>query len=294
MISRSDDLELLLSVVDCGGFSPAATQLNIPVAKVSRAVQRLEKQLGVTLLHRTTRRISLTEEGELFIASIRQALEQLDTAEEQLRLRQDKPAGRLRVDAASPFMLHQLVPLLSDFRNQYPDINLELSTSEGIIDLLEKRTDIAIRIGQLEDSSLHSTLLGRSGLHLLASPAYLERYGIPQTPADLSTHRLLGFIPPTNLNHWPVGEGIQIKPDLAASSGEVIRQSCLAGEGISCLSGFMVYQDIATKRLIPLLEDRMITPHPREQVQAVYYRNTALSARINAFIEFIRSRLILD
>ena len=149
MISRSDDLELLLSVVDCGGFSPAATQLNIPVAKVSRAVQRLEKQLGVTLLHRTTRRISLTEEGELFIASIRQALEQLDTAEEQLRLRQDKPAGRLRVDAASPFMLHQLVPLLSDFRNQYPNINLELSTSEGIIDLLEKRTDIAIRIGQL-------------------------------------------------------------------------------------------------------------------------------------------------
>ncbi|MDI3323285.1 LysR family transcriptional regulator [Pontibacterium granulatum] len=294
MISRSDDLELLLSVVDCGGFSPAANQLDVPVAKVSRAIQRLEKQLGVTLLQRTTRRISLTEEGELFVTNIRQGLQQLESAEEQLRLRMDQPKGRLRVDAATPFMLHQLVPLLGEFREQYPEIHLELSTSEGIIDLLEKRTDVAIRIGQLEDSSLHATLLGRSRLHLLASPEYLERKATPQTVEQLSDHRLLGFIPPSRLNKWPVGEGLEIKPDLAASSGEVLRQACLAGEGIGCFSDFMVQQDLADGRLLKVLENEMQSPNPREQVQAVYYRNTALSSRINAFIEFIRPRLHLD
>ncbi len=294
MISRSDDLELLLSVVDCGGFSPAANQLNVPVAKVSRAIQRLEKQLGVTLLQRTTRRISLTEEGKLFVTNIRQGLQQLESAEEQLRLRMDQPKGRLRVDAATPFMLHQLVPLLGEFRDQYPEIHLELSTSEGIIDLLEKRTDVAIRIGHLEDSSLHATLLGRSRLQLLASPDYLQDRGYPASPQKLQEHQLLGFIPPTRLNKWPVGEGLEIKPDLAASSGEVLRQACLSGEGIGCFSSFMVQQDIDDGRLIRILQDEMQSPNPREQVQAVYYRNTALSSRINAFIEFLKPRLQLS
>tara|TARA_R110001583_G_scaffold137631_2_gene289243 strand:+ start:1353 stop:2237 length:885 start_codon:yes stop_codon:yes gene_type:complete len=293
MISRSDELEILLAVVDCGGFSAASAQLNVAVAKVSRAIQRLEGKLGVTLLQRTTRRVSLTEEGEAFVLQVRQGLEQLESAEEQLRLRMEKPMGRLRVDAATPFMLHQLVPLIGAFQQAYPDIKLELSTSEGIIDLLEKRTDIAIRIGKLEDSTLHSSLLGHSRLNLVASPDYLRRYGTPQTVEALETHRLLGFIQPSQLNYWPVGDGVDVTPDLAASSGEVLRQSCLAGEGICCLSSFMIRQDLAERRLISVLADTMQSPHPREQVQAVYYRNTSLSARVNAFVEFIRPKLTL-
>ena len=293
MISRSDDLSLLLSVVDCGGFSPAATQLNVPVAKVSRAIQRLEKQLGVTLLQRTTRRVSLTEEGEAFVHQVRHGLQQLEQAEEELRLRMERPVGRLRVDAVTPFMLHQLVPLISEFQQAYPEIQLELTTSEGIIDLLEKRTDVAVRIGQLEDSSLHATLLGRSALNLVASPAYLAQAGIPDSLEQLKQHQLLGFVAPTNLNRWPVGNGVDIQPHLTASSGEVLRQACLAGAGIACLSNFMVRQDIEDGRLIKVLPNAMQSPHPRERVQAVYYRNTALSARIHAFIEFIKPRLKL-
>ncbi|WP_372741649.1 LysR family transcriptional regulator [Neptunomonas sp.] len=294
MISRSDDLELLLTVVDCGGFSSAANQLDVAVAKVSRGIQRLEKQLGVALLQRTTRRVSLTEEGESFVREIRQGLQQLEAAEEQLRVRMDKPVGRLRVDAATPFMLHQLVPLTGEFQQAYPGIRLELSTNEGIIDLLEKRTDVAIRIGKLEDSTLHATLLGSSRLHLVASPGYLKRNGTPQSVEDLAQHRLLGFIQPSRLNLWPVGAGIEIKPDLASSSGEVLRQVCLAGEGICCLSSFMVKQDLIAGSLKVVLPDHVQSPHPREQVQAVYYRNSALSARIHAYVEFVRSRLTLD
>lgn len=293
MISRSGDLELLLSVVDCGGFSPAAAQLGVPVAKVSRAIQRLEKKLGVTLLQRTTRRVSLTEEGAGFVGQVRLGLQQLEVAEEQLRLQMDTPVGRLRIDAATPFMLHQLIPLIGEFQQNYPGIKLELTTSEGIIDLLEKRTDVAIRIGKLEDSTLHATPLGRSRLNLVASPDYLAQRGTPETLEALSEHRLLGFIQPSRLNIWPVGEGLEINPDLSASSGEVLRQACLAGEGITCLSSFLVKQDIAAGRLQTVLADQLQSPHPREQIQAVYYRNTALSSRINAFVEFLKPRLQL-
>ncbi|WP_207062982.1 LysR family transcriptional regulator [Motiliproteus sp. SC1-56] len=293
MISRSDDLELLLTVVDCGGFSAAAQQLDVPAAKVSRAIQRLEQQLATTLLQRTTRRVSLTEEGRVFVERVRNGLQQLEAAEEQVRLMKEQPVGRLRVDAATPFMLHQLVPLIGEFQQRHPGIKLELTTSEGIIDLLEKRTDVAIRIGKLEDSSLHATMLGRSRLHLVASPDYLAENGTPETAYALRQHRLLGFISPSTLNSWPVGEGLEITPDLAATSGEVLRQACLAGEGICCLSSFMVRQDLAQGRLRSLLNSDMQSPHPREQVQAVYYRNTALSSRIHAFIGFIKPRLTL-
>ncbi len=293
MISKSEDLELLLTVVDCGGFSAAADQLDVQVAKVSRGIQRLEKQLDITLLQRTTRRVALTEEGRIFVDHVRNGLKQLEAAEEQLRLMKELPIGRLRVDAASPFMLHQLVPLIGEFQQSFPGIKLELSTNDEIIDLLGKRTDLAIRIGKLEDSSLHATSLGRSKLNLLASPEYLSKHGTPNTPDELDKHRLLGFIPPTKLNIWPVDDGMEIKPDLTASSGEVLRQVCIAGEGICCLSSFMVKQDIQKGKLVALLNDHIQTPHPREQIQAVYYRNTALSSRINAFIEFIKPRLKL-
>ncbi len=293
MISRSDDLEILLAVVDSGGFSAAAELLGIQVARASRAVTRLEQQLATTLLNRTTRRIELTEEGRLFIVQVREGLAQLEGAEEQLRLCHQAPAGTLHIDAASPFVLHQLVPHIAAFHERYPQIRLNLSSSDGIIDLLEKRTDVAIRIGELQDSSLHARFLGRSRLHLVASPAYLAVQPPPQEPAELARHHCIGFTTPASLNLWPVGPGVRISPALSASSGEVIRQLCLAGQGIACLSRFVIADDLAAGRLIPLLDDQMQSPHAREQVQAVYYRNTALSARITAFLDFIQPRLSL-
>ncbi|MBM7035151.1 LysR family transcriptional regulator [Vibrio ulleungensis] len=292
MRTRSDELNILLTVIDSGGFSAAASMLNIQVAKVSRTVSKIEKQLGVTLLNRTTRRIELTEEGRQFAAQIRQGLSYLEQAEAEIVERKNQPKGRLRVDAASPFVLHQLVPLVAEFNAAYPEIELELTSNEGIVDLLEKRTDIAIRIGQLDDSTLYSTLLGESPLFIVASPSYLKINGVPKQVSDLSQHKLLGFTESKTLNQWPLPMETVV-PKLMVSNGETLRQLALAGNGIACLSGFMVHQDIEQGRLVSLLHPFVISNTGRERVNAVYYKSSTLSKRITAFIDFIRPRLSL-
>ncbi len=323
IVSRTEDLEILLTVMDCGGFSAAARQLDIQVARVSRAVSRLESELNVTLMNRTTRRFQLTEEGKLFINRVREGLQHLAAAEESLKQAQEKPVGRLRVDAASPFVLHQLVPLITGFSERYPGIQLELLANETIIDLIERRTDIAIRIGDLEDSNLHARLLGRTPLHIVASPDYLAKRGTPHCAEALNQHQIIGFSDSPHLNLWPLRSSslseaspdlpahtpgisetpitktahdqkvIKVTPTLSSSNGEVVRQLCLQGQGLALLSNFMVADDIKQGRLISILNEQLISPNRREAVQAVYYKNSAVATRISAFLDYIQPRLSL-
>lgn len=290
MKSRSDDLHFLLSVVDSGSFSGAAEQLEVSVTRVSRAVTRLEASLKTTLLNRTTRKVALTEEGRLFVAKVRGGLAALEDAEEQLAIRKQRPAGRLRVDAANPFLLHQIVPHVREFREAYPDIELELTASDAIVDLLERRIDIAIRIGALDDSTLHARAVGRSPLSVVASSEYLERKGGCDTPADLQDHDIIGFTAPESLNIWHLGEGMRMRPEIRASSGEAVRQLCLQGNGIAYLSRFMIANDLEKGDLVEVLDGYLVRPNPRELVNAVYYRNTTLSARIQVFLDFFSQR----
>ncbi|OAN13063.1 LysR family transcriptional regulator [Photobacterium jeanii] len=299
MLTRSDDLMILLAVVDHGGFSAAAEVLDLQVARVSRAVSKVEQQLGVSILNRTTRRVELTEEGRAFVETVRLGLNQVLRAEEELINRGELPQGKLRVDAASPFIFHQLVPLVKPFQVAYPDIELELTSNEGFVDLLEKRTDVAIRIGKLEDSTLHARSLGRSELFLVAAPSYIETCGVAFESAEadiphlLSQHRLIGFTAPKILNQWPLANSGVIQPSLSASNGETVRQLALAGNGIACLSGFMVKQDIAAGHLVSVFEHHRLTNTGREQVNAVYYRSSNVAKRISAFIDFIQPQLTL-
>lgn len=293
MLTRSDDLQILLTVVDTGGFSAAAEALDIQVARVSRAVTRLESQLQVTLLNRTTRRVELTNEGRQFVDTVRIGLQTLQQAEEDLIGRGERPKGRLRVDAASPFVLHQIVPLVQEFKQAYPDIELELTSNEGFVDLIEKRTDVAIRIGKLTDSTLHARPLGKSKLYIVASSTYLAQRGLPKNSSDLTHHCLIGFTGSKVLNQWPLKGIDQITPNVRASNGETVRQLTLSGNGIACLSGFMVKDDIAAGRLVPLLENEHVTHVGREQVNAVYYKTSTVARRISAFIDFIQPRLSL-
>ncbi|WP_269802663.1 LysR family transcriptional regulator [Marinobacter sp. G11] len=293
IISRTEDLEILLTVIDSGSFSAAARNLDIQVAKVSRAVSRLETELDCTLLNRTTRKLELTEEGRQFAERVRNGLDHLAEAEESLRALRGTPTGRLRVDAATPFILHQLVPLVPGFRERYPQIELELVASENIIDLIERRTDLAIRIGALQDSNLHARFLGRSPLHIVASPDYLARQGTPKDPDALHRHQIIGFADAAHLNRWPLRESGVVSPCLTSSSGETVRQLCLAGQGLALLSEFMICEDLTHGRLVKVLDEHIVTPNNRELVHAVYYRNTALSSRITAFIEHIAPQLKL-
>ena len=291
--TRSDDLALLLAVVEFGGFSAAADALNIQVARISRSVAKIEKALNTTILVRTTRRVMLTDEGKRFIDAISIGLQQIQRAELDIISTGNMPQGRLRVDAASPFIFHQLAPHINTFTKVYPDIEIELNSNEGIVDLIEKRTDVAIRIGKLEDSTLHASALGKSPLFIVASPEYIAQNGLPKTPNELKSHRLIGFSNIQSLNQWPITGLDNVKPTIAASNGETIRQLALSGSGITCLSGFMVKTDIESGRLISMLEPYRLMGTDRELINAVYYKSSSVAERVTAFIDFIRPRLTL-
>ncbi|MDB6047557.1 MAG: dmlR 24 [Pseudomonas sp.] len=293
MKARSDELQVFVSVIESGSISAAAEQVGQTPSAISRTLSRLEAKLETTLINRTTRRMDLTEEGKFFLEKAKHILAQMDDLEERLSLRQHTPAGRLRINAASPFMLHAVVPYVAEFRALYPDILLELNSNDLIIDLLEQSTDVAIRIGTLADSTLHARSLGSSPLNILASPAYLKTHGTPTTVEALADHSLIGFTQTETLNHWPLrhaeGDRLQIQPALSASSGETLRQLALAGEGIVCLSHFMTHEDIRLKRLQVILPEA--NSGYRQPIHAVYYRNSQLALRIQCFLDFIQKKL---
>jgi DNA-binding transcriptional LysR family regulator len=281
MKTTLDELQAFAAVVDGGSITAAAERLGQTVSGISRA------------LGRTTRRIELTEEGQAFLARARAILAALDDAEEQIAARRQQPAGRLRVNAATPFMLHAIVPLMPEFRLAYPQIQLELDTDELFIDLLERRTDVAIRIGTLRDSTLHARPLATSRIRVLASPGYLAAHGRPRNAAALAQHSLLGFTQPESLNRWPLrgvhGDEWPITPTISASSGETLRQLALADLGLVCLSDFMTTADVARGDLVQVLARE--TVDVRQPINAVYYRNTQLAARIACFLDFLAAQM---
>lgn len=293
MKTTIEELLAFRAVVDTGSITAAADQLGQTVSGISRALGRLEKKLATTLLRRTTRRLELTEEGQTFLARTRAILDAMDEAEDELVARRQQPAGLLRVNAASPFMLHAIVPLVPQFSALFPRISLELNTDDLNVDLLAQRTDIAIRIGPLRDSTLHARPLCSSRLRVLASPAYLEKHGRPKRVADLAGHQLIGNSQLPSLNQWPLrgpqGDSYAAALAFSASSGETMRHLALAGMGIVCLADFMTEADRAGGKLVQLLARD--TVEVRQAVNAVYYRNTALSSRITAFLDFIAERL---
>lgn len=288
-----DEFQTLIAVVDRGSISRAAEALGQTVSATSRSLARLERKLKTTLLRRTTRRIELTEEGRDFLEHARAIVASVEAAEERMAVRRQRPAGRLRVDAASPFMLHVIAPLVAGYRARYPDVDLELNSNDTIVDLIERRTDIAFRIGPLKDSTLHAASLGGSRIRVQASPAYLQSHGRPASVADLAGHVLLGFSRPEALNDWPLldadGQRLHVRPQLTASSGETLRILALQGAGIVCLSDFMTRCDREQGRLCELFEDCAV--EVRQPIHAVYYRNTAVSSRIRSLLDYMREVL---
>lgn len=290
MKATLEEVEVFLAVVDTGSLTSAAEHLGQPVSTTSRLLARLEDKLQTTLLQRTTRRLHLTDEGCGFAKDARRIMESVRIAEDRLMERRGRLSGPLHVDAASPFMLHVLVPLMPAYRAQHPEVELVLHSNEGFIDLLERRVDLAIRIGELKDSTLHSRLLGHSRVRLVASPGYLSRQGVPEdTEALQRKHELIGFTQPDVLNLWPLpgsdGNLLRIEPTLLSCNGETIRELAIKGMGIACLSDFMTARDIAEGRLVEVLPQLAI---PRTKpVNAVYYKQSAVSGRIASMVGYL-------
>ena len=289
MRATSEEIAIFVAVVESGSFSRAAEQLGQANSAVSRAVKKLESKLGVSLLNRTTRQLSLTEEGERYFRRVQVVLQEMAAAENELLESRTTPRGLLRVDAATPVILHFLMPLIRPFRERYPEMNLTLVSSETFINLIERKVDVAIRAGTLTDSSLRARPLFNSYRKIIASPDYLARHGTPQSVAELKHHQCLGFSEPVSLNTWPIsccdGQLMEIESEISSNSGETLKQLCLAGNGIACLSDYMVDKEIAEGAFVELLADKRL---PIEMpFSAVYYSDRAVSTRIRAFIDFL-------
>ena len=289
MRATSEEIAVFVAVVESGSFSRAAERLDQANSAVSRAVKKLESKLGVSLLNRTTRQLSLTEEGERYFRRMQGVLQEMAAAENELMEAQITPKGLLRIDAATPVVLHYLMPLIKPFRQRYPEITLSLVSSETFINLIERKVDVAIRAGALSDSSLRAKPLFISYRKVIASPDYIARCGRPETVEDLNQHTCLGFTEPQSLNTWPVsccdGQLHEINAGISSNSGETLKQLCLSGNGIACLSDYMVNSEIARGELVELLADKRL---PVEMpFSAVYYSDRAVSSRIRAFIDFV-------
>ncbi|HAU5678118.1 TPA: LysR family transcriptional regulator [Citrobacter freundii] len=289
MKATSEELAIFVAVVESGSFSRAAEQLGQANSAVSRAVKKLEMKLGVSLLNRTTRQLSLTEEGERYFRRVQQILQEMAAAETEIMESRNTPRGLLRIDAATPVMLHFLMPLIKPFRERYPEMTLSLVSSETFINLIERKVDVAIRAGTLTDSSLRARPLFTSYRKIIASPDYIARFGKPETVEQLKQHLCLGFSEPVSLNTWPIacsdGQLHEVECGISSNSGETLKQLCLSGNGIACLSDYMIDKEIAQGELVELLADKRL---PVEMpFSAVYYSDRAVSTRIRAFIDFL-------
>ena len=293
MKTTSEELTVFVQVVENGSFSRAAKQLSMANSAVSRVVKRLEEKLGVNLINRTTRQLRLTEEGSQYFRRVQKILQEMAAAEAEMLAVHEVPQGILRVDSAMPMVLHLLVPLAAKFNERYPHIQLSLVSSEGYINLIERKVDIALRAGELDDSGLRARHLFDSHFRVVASPEYLSKHGTPQSTEDLANHQCLGFIEHTFLNTWAVfdaqGNPYKISPHFTASSGEILRSLCLSGCGIACLSDFLVDNDIAEGKLIPLLSNH-ITDETLP-FNAVYYSDKAVNLRLRVFLDFLAEKL---
>ena len=294
--NRSGEMEVFVRAVELGGFSAAARAFRMTPSAVSKLVARLEARLGTRLINRSTRKLQLTSEGCAFYERSVRVLAALDEAERQAG-NGTTPRGRVRVNTNIPFGLHCLLPRVPDFRALHPEVSLDIALTDAVIDLLDERADVAIRVGPLRASGLIARKLGQSRMAVVASPAYLERHGTPLTLAELERHQRIGFNFVRARGGWPfLGPGgVKAVPavgDVQVSDGEAARILALAGAGLARLALFHVGADLAAGRLRAVLED--LNPGDAEDVHAVFLgQGGHLPARVRAFIDFmVNARLL--
>jgi DNA-binding transcriptional LysR family regulator len=284
-------LAIFVKVAERKSFVRAAAELGITQSGVSNAISRLEDQLGVRLLARTTRRVGLTEDGAAFFERCRQVLADLEEAELVLRETRLKPTGRLRIDVPVGFGRLKVVPLLGRLRAQYPELTLALSFTDRYVDLVEEGIDVAVRFGELQDSSLMARRLTQTQFRVFGTPSYFANHGRPKKPDDLAAHNCLGFtVRDTRLvRNWRfVRDGVEAtitpKGNMTFTDGAALCDAACTGAGLAQMHGYYVDNALAAGRLEPVLEK--FKP-PVDPIWLVYPQTRHLSPRVRAFIDFM-------
>lgn len=296
-INRSGEMEVFARVVEEGGFTAAAKALSMTPSAVSKLVARLEARLGSRLVNRSTRKLQLTAEGLTFHERAVRVLADLDEAERSVASCA-APRGRLRINSSVPFGLRHLLPLIPRFTALHPQVQIDVTLTDQVIDLLDERAELAIRVGPLRPSQLVAKKLGDSRMALVASPGYLAQRGTPRHPDDLAQHDLITFNFARHRDEWPMligGERAWLPAHGRATvgDGESAAHLAMAGQGITRLSMFHIADDIAAGRLVPVLE--AFNAGDVETISIVYVGHAGpLPARARAFIDFLAAEVDVD
>ena len=290
---RAWALELFVAVVKHASFSAAGRVFGLSPSAVSRAIDRIEARLGVRLLLRSTRSLTLTAEGQAYLQTARRILADLDDAE-QLIADQGAPRGRLRISAALSHGRLCVVPLLGEFVARYPHILVDLALSDAIVDVAGGQADVAIRFGPLADSTLTARRLGETRRVIVAAPSYLARRGTPRAPEDLLEHECLNFNFRRAEPVWPFRRkgtdfALAVKGSIEANNGETLTHLAASSVGIARVGHFSVAAELADRRLVPILE--AFNPGDVEQIHAVFVGGATTPARIRVFVDFLAERL---
>ncbi|WP_332685262.1 LysR family transcriptional regulator [Bosea sp. (in: a-proteobacteria)] len=288
--NRSGEMEVFTAVVERGGFSAAAKVFAMTPSAVSKLVSRLEARLGARLINRSTRKLQLTAEGQAFHQRCIAILGDIAEAECEAAAGR-APRGRVRVNANVAFGNHVLLPLVPAFLAENPELTLDLVLTDQVVDLLEERADIAIRVGPLRGNQLMARKLGESGVAVVAAPSYLARNGEPRTLAELERHNRIGFNFARSVEGWPFMVDGKITSvtavgNIQVGDGETARQLAVAGIGVARLGRFHVEAEIAAGRLVTVLDE--FNPGDIEAIHAVYLgQGGFVPARMRAFIDFL-------
>ena len=285
-----EHLKLFVRIASTANISLAGRELNISPAVASAHIGKLEDTLGVRLIHRTTRKVSLTDEGKLFLPHAQEVLDSIETAQAAVGAGSQTPQGTLRVTAPASFGRMHLVPAINEFVSKYPKLNIDFRFSDSILDVVEGGFDVAIRDAELKDSNLHAKKLANDKRIIVASKGYVEKYGAPKNPQELKDHKIINL---TGLEVWDfkTAQGINaIKTHsrLKMDNGEAVRDACIQGCGLSLTATWCSYSYLESGELVQVLKDHPLATDCA--LWAVYPTNRLLAPKVRAFIDFLAER----
>ncbi len=295
-----NDTLIFAKVVEHGSFIAAARALRLPKTTVSRKIQDLETRLGAQLLHRTTRKLGLTEAGNVYFEHSQRIARELDEAESAIGQLQGGPRGWLRVTAPYSFAISRITPLFGEFQARYPEVRVEMVLTNDTIDLIDKEIDVALRVGTLQDNNLVARRLAVFRSQVYASPRYIERYGEPVHPGDLQHHRTLGLhkygLTGNSGYYWPLNDGtstadFRINPVLVANDPAALHPALLTGEGLMLTADVMIRAFVEqgfVQRVLPGWTG------PSAEMNAVFPRGQGKSPKVRAFVDFLIERVKFD
>lgn len=285
-MNKFGDFKTVIEVARLGSFSGAADKLDLSTSSVSRQVNEFEEWLGAPVFQRTTRQVSLTSAGEFFIDRLQSIVLDIDSLQEEASTLVQSVRGRLRITSAVFYTRHRITPYLKGFLERYPELQVEFVLSDSTTDIVGEGIDLAIRIGQLPDSSLVSRKVDSVRLLLTASPDFLKRHGMPTKPTDLTEMPCLVDTVPAHGKYWPIGKKVRVKSVVEANNGEMIRDLTLQGLGISYLPDFFVNDDLKSGKLVQVLPE---INSDEVGVFAVFPPRRQISPNARTFVDWLIS-----